>query len=416
MKGKILVLFLILNSLYGFCAEKESTETTIVKEKNDSILSVSSMNSLPEDSIAAPNVVKNDSVKTKKKNFWEKFIAYFGDANKEKKNKKFDINFIGGPHYSTDTKLGLGLVGAGLYRMDRSDTILQPSNVSLFSDVSTVGFYLLGIRGTNIFPKDRYRLNYMLYFYSFPSFFWGIGYENGDNDKNVTKMKRFQAKIKAEFLFKLADNFYLGPMVTWDYVNADTLPGDKKSLLNGMDLVTRNYGFGFTVSYDSRDVITNAYKGLYLYLGQTFRPKFLWNQYAFMTTDIRASYYHKVWKGGILAGEIKALFNFGNPSWAMMALLGDSYSMRGYYEGRYRDKHKLEGQIELRQHVWRRNSVAVWVGTGTVFHNASTFKHFLPNYGFGYRWEFKKRVNVRLDLGFGKCGQYGFIFSINEAF
>ena len=34
------------------------------------------------------------------------------------------------------------------------------------------------------------------------------------------------------------------------------------------------------------------------------------------------------------------LFNFGNPSWAMMALLGNSYSMRGYYEGRYRDKHK----------------------------------------------------------------------------
>ena len=42
-------------------------------------------------------------------------------------------------------------------------------------------------------------------------------------------------------------------------------------------------------------------------------------------------------------------------------------------------------------------------------------KHILPNYGFGYRWEFKKRVNVRLDLGFGKH-QTGFIFNINEAF
>ena len=44
-----------------------------------------------------------------------------------------------------------------------------------------------------------------------------------------------------------------------------------------------------------------------------------------------------------------------------------------------------------------------------------TPKHILPNYGFGYRWEFKKRVNVRLDLGFGKH-QTGFIFNINEAF
>jgi hypothetical protein len=39
----------------------------------------------------------------------------------------------------------------------------------------------------------------------------------------------------------------------------------------------------------------------------------------------------------------------------------------------------------------------------------------LPNYGIGYRWEFKKRVNVRLDWGFGKR-QMGVIFSINEAF
>ena len=36
--------------------------------------------------------------------------------------------------------------------------------------------------------------------------------------------------------------------------------------------------------------------------------------------------------------------------------------------------------------------------------------------GIGYRWEFKKNVNVRLDYGFGKNGQSGFIFNINEAF
>lgn len=100
-----------------------------------------------------------------------------------------------------------------------------------------------------------------------------------------------------------------------------------------------------------------------------------------------------------------------------MATLGSSYSMRGYYEGRYRDKCAMDVQLELRQHVWKRNGVAVWVGAGTIFPNFSELeaRHILPNYGFGYRWEFKKRVNVRLDLGFGKH-QTGFIFNINEAF
>ena len=73
-------------------------------------------------------------------------------------------------------------------------------------------------------------------------------------------------------------------------------------------------------------------------------------------------------------------------------------------------------QVELRQHVWRRNGITVWAGAGNVFHDSRTFKKILPNFGIGYRWEFKKRVNVRLDLGFGKSGQNGFIFNINEAF
>ena len=118
-----------------------------------------------------------------------------------------------------------------------------------------------------------------------------------------------------------------------------------------------------------------------------------------------------------MAGKFHTLLNYGNPPWGLMAILGSSYSMRGYYEGRYRDKCVMDAQIELRQHVWKRNGVAVWVGAGTVFPRFSEFdmKHILPNYGFGYRWEFKKRVNVRLDLGFGKH-QTGFIFNINEAF
>ena len=111
------------------------------------------------------------------------------------------------------------MVAAGLYRSDKNDTILPPSNVSLFGDVSTVGFYLLGIRGTHIFPQDKYRLDYTLYFYSFPSKFWGMGYDMGNVDANETDMDRWQAQIKASFLFKLTDNLYLGPMVAYDYVH-----------------------------------------------------------------------------------------------------------------------------------------------------------------------------------------------------
>lgn len=361
------------------------------------------------------SATKQDTL-TKKKSLLTRFLDYFNDANKNKEHKKFDFSIIGGPHYSTDTKLGIGLVAAGLYRANANDTLLPPSNVSLFGDVSTVGFYMLGIRGTHIFPQDKYRADYTIYFYSFPCKFWGMGYDMGDDDSNKSDMKRWQARFKASFLFHLGDNLYLGPMVSYDYVIGRRI--ERPELLNGMDQHTWNIGAGFSAVYDTRDVLTYPHRGFYINLSQCFRPRFMGNDYAFSTTELQVDAYQRVWKGAILAEDFRTMLNFGNPSWGMMALLGNSNSMRGYYEGRYRDKHKMEAQVELRQHIWKRNSLTTWVGAGTIFHKFSEMRsrHILPNFGIGYRWEFKKNVNVRLDYGFGKAGQTGFLFSINEAF
>ena len=128
--------------------------------------------------------------------------------------------------------------------------------------------------------------------------------------------------------------------------------------------------------------------------------------------------YRTLWTGGILACDFRSKFDFGNPSWHMMAQTGGSHFMRGYYEGRYRDKHMMAAQVELRQHVWRRSGIVVWGGVATVFDRLSDvmMSRLLPNLGAGYRWEFKKDVNVRLDVGFGKSGQWSFMFGINEAF
>ena len=363
-----------------------------------------------------PSQQMADTTRHARKSWMTRFLDYFNDANKNKEHKRFDFSIIGGPHYASDTKFGLGMVAAGLYRSDANDTLLPPSNVSLFGDVSTVGFYMLGVRGNHIAPRGRYRIDYRLYFYSFPSDFWGIGYEMGDNDDNKSDMKRWQAQAEAAFLFRVADNFYVGPMASYDYVIGKHI--ERPELLNGMDHHTWNVGAGVSLVYDNRDNLTNPHRGIYLNLKQMFRPRFMGNDYAFSTTKIRFDSYQQLGEGTVLAEDLGANFNFGNPSWGMMANLGGTSSMRGYYEGRYRDKHSLEATVELRQHVWKRNGIVVWAGAGTVFPKFSELRsnRILPNVGVGYRWEFKKNVNVRLDYGFGKSGQSGFLFNINEAF
>ena len=350
-----------------------------------------------------------------KKRFFRKFIDYFADANKEKPYKKFDFSIIGGPNYSEDTKFGIGLVAAGLYRLDPSDSLLAPSDVSLYGNVSTSGFYLVGIRGNNLFPGDRYRLLYNMNFFSFPGAFWGIGYEMGDNDDNVSQYTRQQYSVKLNFLIRTARNFYIGPIASYDYIEGKKF--DRIELLEGQDRVTQTIGAGVTLAYDTRDVSTAPARGIYVKGEQRFFPAFLGNRYAFSRTDLIFDWYKAVWKGGVLAFDFHSEFNYGRVPWTMLATLGGSYRMRGYYDGRYRDRNLVEAQVELRQKVWRRNGIALWVGAGNVFHDFDTFRwsQTLPNFGVGYRWEFKKRVNVRLDLGFGRNGS-GFIFNINEAF
>jgi hypothetical protein len=105
---------------------------------------------------------------TKRPGLVKRILKYFDDTNEDKPYKKFDVSVIGGPFYMSDAKFGLGLVSAGLYRMNGCDKAMQPSNVTLFGNVSTVGFYMIGIKGNNLFPEDRYRLNYTTFFYSFP--------------------------------------------------------------------------------------------------------------------------------------------------------------------------------------------------------------------------------------------------------
>lgn len=346
----------------------------------------------------------------------QRITDYFLTANKDTSFRRFSFSVIGGPHYNTDTRLGLGLAGTGLYRTDSTDMTLQPSNVSLLGDVSTAGYYMAGISGLHITPHDRYRIDYSLKLESFRTKYWGMGFADGDCDTNESKMTTRRVSARVAFLWRLTRNLYLGPMAAYDFNDARRI--QRPDLLYGMPRHTINFGTGFALAYDSRNVITNPSRGAYISLTQCFRPRFMGNSYAFTTTDVSASVYRRVWRGGILAAGAVVRFNFGNPPWGMMSRLGSSGYMRGYYEGRYRDKHKTEFQAELRQHVWRRNGIVLWAGAGTVFSRFSQIemRRLLPNAGMGYRWEFKKNVNVRLDYGIGKGGQSGFIFNIGEAF
>lgn len=366
---------------------------------------------------AAEHDQPRDSLTGTKRNIVTKIIDYFGSANKHELSRRPDFSIIGGPHYSSDTKFGIGLVAAGIYSTDPSDTTLYHSNFSLYGDISTAGFYMIGIRGSHIFPRDTRRINYDIYLSSFTTYFWGIGYTYNSSDKNKTSYKDLRFTISADYLWRIGRHIYAGPTVEYNFIRASDIKANE-FLWEGESRSTNSYGIGVTARYDTRDHLTDPYSGWFIQIDQRFYPRFLFNgNYNFSATEIGINNYTSVWKGGVIASRAHLDYTTGHTPWGLLPSLGGSHTMRGYYEGRYRDKIATDVTIELRQHIYRRSGAVVWLGAGSIMENFSDFrwKDILPNAGIGYRWEFKKRTNVRLDLGFGK-GEWGFIFNINEAF
>lgn len=391
--GLLLSVFLLFLGLWGVSGNAVATELSADGEADS---------------------LQVTSGKSGKKNPLKWIGNYLRNANQDK-GKPFDFSILLGPSYTPSTSLGIGIAASGLYSLDRSNPDLQKSNVSIFANASIAGMLSVGVRGNNFFRGDRFRINYQTYIFTFPSYIWGIGYKSGADDANKSKYSRVKFQFKPDFQFKVYDHTFVGAVVDVSWVNAYGF--ERPEVIQGQDPRIRSYGIGLNLIYDSRDFVLNAYRGNYLRLEQMFYPSWTGNSYSFSYTDLTYSAYRQVWKGGVLAMELHGLLNYGNVPWTMLAQVGTMNRMRGYYEGRYRDRNILEGQVELRQHIKGRHGMVAWLGFANVFRNFDNIwlRETLPNYGVGYRWEFKKRVNVRFDVGFTKDSP-NVSFNINEAF
>lgn len=349
-----------------------------------------------------------------KRDLISRIMHYFEESNKEHPDKKLDITFLGGPSYSPSTSVQLAAIAAGLYK-SRRDSVTPESNLSVFAQGSVTGLYRVGIYGNHFSPADKYRINYHVDFAHFPLKFWGIGYDQQSQKCNETNYTELQSVLWGEILWRLPQHMFLGPSVNFNYSKATKV--DRPELWDGENLRVFNYGVGLIFSFDTRDYPTNATKGWNVTFKQKFYPRFIGNDYAFSSTELTIGWYRQFWKSGTIAFQFHGYSTYGDTPWSMLPTIDESHAIRGYYEGRYRDKNEADLVVELRQHIWRRNGIVVWGGVGTVFDNLKqiTARRLLPSYGIGYRWEFKKKVNVRIDFGMGKEST-AFALGLHETF
>lgn len=428
------------------------------------------------------------SLTPKRPNIFRRIINYYSKTNVDRTFvKKIDWSIAPGPNYSSDIGFGFGVMIAGLYRLDRKDSVTQPSHLTFYGNVTTKKFVLARCAGQNVFAKNKYRISYAAAIVHFPGAFYGVGYDDGEQGyaQSLTTTM-YIARISAER--KMFKNMYIGISAGLDYTGAkpqqgisrtdvnkmidhkDDLPGEQRKLIdgylagniipeyttpfqnyiNGIEGATYDVGgkqqvvkskegthepynalntnVGVCLSYDSRDFGPNAQKGIYAKLEAKCYPKFLGNSLnTFGKIVFQFDAYQRLWKGSVLGFDLFSDFTLGTPSWHLYSKLGGTDHMRGYYEGRYRDSKVVEAQVELRQKIYRRHGIVGWIGYGTVWgQDKFQWGHVVPSFGCGYRFEFKHRMNIRLDYGWGRFGNKNlfwdnkrssaFLFTASESF
>ncbi|MDE5708393.1 MAG: hypothetical protein K2I32_02910, partial [Alistipes sp.] len=263
-----------------------------------------------------------DSV-AKRPSFVRRVIDYFGKSTIDRTfEKKIDITFAGGPSYSKNTSLGIGVLAAGLYRVDRTDSVTPPSDVSVFANVSISGFYSVGIEGNNYFRHNHSKLDYKAMFASAPRDLWGIGFDDARNNRETSYVEK-QYKVHARYLYRILPHTSIGPRLSFEHTRGKKFDATGDEYIRFQKHSYTSTGIGAIIEYDSRDFIPGPWRGFYVSLEGTLFPKALGTcEATLFRTTFTFDWYRRIWKDCILAFDLYGEFNSADTPWPMLARMG----------------------------------------------------------------------------------------------
>ena len=333
--------------------------------------------------------------------------------------KKVDISWGIIPSYGREASFGLLGAATGQYRVNRQDSVLAPSDFTISLNASLNGFFVLDIYGNHLFSDHKSRLSYDIELYRKRLDFWGLTVDESINNQ-LSKYDRRQINFHTQYIYDINNKFYVGGVLQANYTDAVNILNPEYML--GYQHQFFVSGIGLSLGFDTRDHLVTPSKGIHVMYQPMIFPKLLGNAGAtFHSHKFIFDGYLEMWKGSVFAVDLYTKFNSKNAPWTMREMIAaDGVRMRGYYMGSVIDNNQITAQIEYRQHIWSRFGLVLWGGYGTLFPDFNALKnynelHFFPNYGVGIRFEFKNRVNIRVDYGFGKDTS-GLILTIGEAF
>lgn len=177
-------------------------------------------------------------------------------------------------------------------------------------------------------------------------------------------------------------------------------------------------GLGLAAKVDSRDNVFFPRRGRFWQVSAVSHGSVLGGDWAFskLKADLRS--YLPLGSSSVLGFQLKLESVSGDVPFMALPKLGGESLMRGYLNGRFRDRVFAGAQAEARFPLSGRLGAAVFAGLGEVAGRVAslTLPGLKPSAGGGLRFRVSDEGNtIRLDFGFGR-GSTGFYITANEAF
>lgn len=353
--------------------------------------------------------------------------------------RNIHYNILGGPSYSPDFGALVGGSALVTFRMNPSDSLQRRSVLPMAIAVMFEGGLNMIVKPQLFFKNDKFRIFGKFMYKNTEENFYGIGYTTNkhyERSDSTSEYRYSGIQVNPWFLFRLGkSNVFAGPQMDICY---DKITDPAKSLVEQADYKRfggdedgySNFssGIGFLLTYDSRDVPANAYKGVYLDFRGMMYQKFLGSDDNFYRLELDYRQYVRVGTRRVIAWTAQTKNVFGDVPLNQYALSGSPFDLRGYYMGQYRDKSSHVLLAEYRhmfntsQETWVKRMVnhlgfVAWGGCGFMGPTMGKVEGVLPNAGLGLRIEVQPRMNVRLDYGRNFANDESlFYFNMTEAF
>lgn len=344
--------------------------------------------------------------------------SFAQDSGDSSKTNSRSIRFYPYMFYTPETKFAIGAAAISYFRSSGNDRT-KPSKITLSAYYSVRKQYNIILSPELFLNNEKYLLSADLVIGEIQDKFWGIGNQTEDFEDEDFQHRTYGVSLD----FQTRTFYGIKTGIILAIKNIKII--DKKDnpfLVSGSILGSdggMTSGAGIAFSLDYRNNIFYPSRGGFYETSATFFGEQSGSDFSFSRYLMNLRQYISLAKEHIIAMQIYGSFVGGSPPFYELSALGGQSTLRGYFQGRYRDKHYLMSQVEYRTIVWWRIGVVGFIGVGDVAPKLSQFnlRQVKYSYGFGVRFVLDKveKLNVRMDVGIGKSSS-GLYFAIEEAF